>query len=203
MLAADIGPIAVAGCAGRPHGLLDGGPGQRFHLGQLLLRDQDPGTAMQAWPLFMNPAWIARGTASARSASSRIITGDLPPNSRVTRLSVSAPARTRALPTAVEPVKELRHVRVCTQFRADRLAASGDDIEYAGRQSRLMQGFGDDTGLHSAHLARLDHRRTAGAIAAASLTQIAPALLFQGVDHPATPSGVMTTSAVPARRVNS
>src|ERR1700721_1768555 len=62
--------------------------------------------AMQAWPLFAKPASSARGIALAKSASSRITVGDLPPSSRVTRFNVSAPPRRIALPTAVEPVKE-------------------------------------------------------------------------------------------------
>src|SRR6266851_4701555 len=63
--------------------------------------------AMQAWPLFAKPASSASGIAFAKSASSRITVGDLPPSSRVTRFSVSAAARRIALPTAVEPVNEI------------------------------------------------------------------------------------------------
>ena len=43
--------------------------------------------------------------AEPKSASSRIILADLPPNSCATRLTVSADAFATAIPALVEPVK--------------------------------------------------------------------------------------------------
>ncbi|MCC2654970.1 MAG: hypothetical protein K0Q76_78 [Panacagrimonas sp.] len=45
-------------------------------------------------------------TALGKSASSRMIEGDLPPSSRATRLTVSAAAAATRRPAAVEPVKD-------------------------------------------------------------------------------------------------
>lgn len=62
---------------------------------------------MQAWPLFMPAAVAAGGIAFAKSASSRKTVGDLPPSTRATRFIVSTAPRAIALPTAVDPVKDI------------------------------------------------------------------------------------------------
>ncbi len=58
------------------------------------------------------PAWkhtaMPEGTDVAKSASSRTMVADLPPSSRKTRLSVGAPFSMIRLPTAVDPVNEIR-----------------------------------------------------------------------------------------------
>src|SRR3979490_3396727 len=63
--------------------------------------------AMQDCPLLRNPAFSAMGRAWFKSASSRMMVGDLPPSSRVTRLSVPAASRRMVLPTTVEPVNDI------------------------------------------------------------------------------------------------
>ncbi len=60
--------------------------------------------AQQAWPELANTPIAAPGTARARSASANTMSGDLPPNSSVTRLRLPAAARTISWPTAVDPV---------------------------------------------------------------------------------------------------
>ena len=50
----------------------------------------------------------------SRSASSRMMSADLPPSSRKSRLSVGAPAAMIRRPVAVEPVKEMRSTRGST-----------------------------------------------------------------------------------------
>ena len=52
-------------------------------------------------------AWLAIFTATSKSASSQMITGDFPPSSRVTGFKLLlAAASMMNLPTAVDPVKE-------------------------------------------------------------------------------------------------
>ena len=51
---------------------------------------------------------MPEGTEVAKSASSSTMVADLPPSSRKTRLSVGAPFSMMRMPTAVEPVKEIR-----------------------------------------------------------------------------------------------
>ena len=61
----------------------------------------------QPWPAWKQTA-MPDGTEAAKSASSSTIVADLPPSSRKTRLSVGAPFSMMRLPTAVEPVNEIR-----------------------------------------------------------------------------------------------
>src|SRR5581483_2546664 len=59
----------------------------------------------QVWPAFLNFEAIAPSTASSRSASSKTISGALPPSSSATFFTVAADFASRSRPTAVEPVK--------------------------------------------------------------------------------------------------
>ena len=63
--------------------------------------------ATQAWPLFMSEANLSPSMVAARSASSRMIAADLPPSSRLTRLSCSPQIDAMVRPAAVEPVKAI------------------------------------------------------------------------------------------------
>ncbi len=60
---------------------------------------------IQVWPELRYFATRAPATARSISASSKIITGALPPNSIEVRLTVSAHCFIKSLPTCVEPVK--------------------------------------------------------------------------------------------------
>ncbi len=62
--------------------------------------------AIQVWPEFTTTWLKPPPTASTRSASSRIISGDLPPNSSPTRLMVSAATDPIRRPVPVEPVND-------------------------------------------------------------------------------------------------
>ena len=76
--------------------------------------------------------------AASRSASSRMMLGDLPPSSRLTFFRSSAAACTISLPTSVEPVKAtLSTPRMRGQRRAGGFAKAGDDIDHASRAGRL------------------------------------------------------------------
>src|SRR5215469_955466 len=61
--------------------------------------------AQQHWPWLKKMALAAPGIAAFRSASGKMILGDLPPSSRVIFFRLLAPeALTISLPTSVEPV---------------------------------------------------------------------------------------------------
>jgi hypothetical protein len=61
--------------------------------------------ATHASPLFMSELGMSSGIEADRSASSRMIAADLPPSSRVHRLSSSPQMAPTLRPAAVEPVK--------------------------------------------------------------------------------------------------
>ena len=63
--------------------------------------------ATHAWPLFISEANLRPSIVVARSASSRMIAADLPPSSRLTRLSCSPQIEAIVRPAAVEPVKAI------------------------------------------------------------------------------------------------
>ncbi len=66
---------------------------------------RDP--AVQTWPWLKKIACAAPTAACAGSASSRTMTGDLPPSSSDTRVMFSIAARWTSLPTAVDPVNAI------------------------------------------------------------------------------------------------
>ena len=63
--------------------------------------------ATHACPLFIRPAILRCLTVWSMSASSRTIAADLPPSSRLTRLSCSPHAAAMCLPVAEEPVNAI------------------------------------------------------------------------------------------------
>ncbi len=60
--------------------------------------------AVQSWPALKNAAGAMPAAVAATSASSKTITGALPPSSRCTRLRPSAAARATSMPARTEPV---------------------------------------------------------------------------------------------------
>ncbi len=160
--------------------------------------------ATHACPLFINPARITSGIACARSTSSSRIVGDLPPNSSVTRLKLSAALRRIALPVFVEPVNEIFATsgwrlrvsptvspRPVTMLNTPGGSAASRSASVTICVCRALISLGLMTAVQPA------------ASAAASLPQINPASLFHGVISPATPSGVICTVAAPAEVTNS
>ena len=96
---------------------------------------------------------MAPPTAPSRSASSKTISGDLPPSSSVTVLQPRRPPQTLA-PVGTEPVTEILAMRgVGGERRADRAAAL-DHVEGAGGQA----GLGEDLG----ELQRAERRELGG-----------------------------------------
>ena len=63
--------------------------------------------ALQDWPELLNTCAVPPLTAFCRSASSRMMFGDLPPSSWLTRLTVLAARLATSMPARVEPVNEI------------------------------------------------------------------------------------------------
>ena len=104
---------------------------------------------------------MASATAS-RSASSKTMTGALPPSSRWSRLTRSAATLAMCLPVSVSPVTEIIPTFGCADERvADRRARAGDDVEHAGRQD-LGRDLGQDQGGQRGPCRRLEDDRVAG-----------------------------------------
>ncbi len=117
----------------------------------------------QPWPECMQ-TMPAAGSTSAKFASSRMMFADLPPSSRNTRFSVSAPRAAMCLPTAVEPVNEIMSTSGrAGQHVADRGGVGrGHDVEHAGGDVGLL---GDDLADPRGRVRRVgrglqDHRAT-------------------------------------------
>ena len=68
---------------------------------------------MHVWPVAAKTPAMIPLAAAGRSASSKTICGDLPPSSRVTRLTLSAAACATARPVAVEPVNATLSTPLC------------------------------------------------------------------------------------------
>ena len=95
------------------------------------------------------------------SASSKTITGALPPSSRWTRLRSVAAAPATSMPARTEPVIATICGVLCSTSRAAGVAVAADHVEHAGRQELLgqlgQQGRGRRRGV-----AGLEHDGVAG-----------------------------------------
>ena len=92
----------------------------------------------QPWPPWKQTA-MPDGTDVANSASSSTIVADLPPSSRNVRLRVAPPLSMIRLPTAVEPVNEIRSTfGGQRQLLADQVVGGGHDVEDTGREVGLL-----------------------------------------------------------------
>ena len=69
--------------------------------------------ASQDWPVLLKQPSTPLRTAISRSASSRMMLGDLPPNSWATRLTVSAAVLATMMPARVDPVNDTMSTSLC------------------------------------------------------------------------------------------
>ena len=108
--------------------------------------------ATQAWPLFIRPADFRPATVLPMSASSRMIAADLPPSSRLTRLSCSPHRAAIRRPTALEPVNAILST---PGWRTSASPTSGppgstdttpsgrpDLLDHLGQPQSVQRGFG-------------------------------------------------------------
>ena len=70
-------------------------------------------SAVQVWPELMNAFATPTLTAVPRSASGRITLADLPPSSRVTRLTVRDATSATRVPARAEPVNDTTSMPGC------------------------------------------------------------------------------------------
>ena len=78
--------------------------------------------------------------AASKSASANTMFGLLPPSSRPTFFTLSAPLRMMCLPTSTEPVKAtMSTCGVAGEVVADLAAGAGDDLEDALGQTDLLE----------------------------------------------------------------
>ena len=116
---------------------------------------------------------MPEGTEVAKSASSSTMVADLPPSSRKTRLRVAAPFSMIRLPTAVEPVNEIRSTL------GDSVSSSptrwSDDVTTLRTPGRELGLLGDEPpepgGVPRRVRRRLEHHRVAGGQRLAELVQ--------------------------------
>src|SRR5438309_31640 len=111
----------------------------------------------------------APSTAASQSASGKKMLGDLPPSSRVTRLSVSAALFTMIFPTAALPVKAILSTLGCATMGTGGFAETVDDVDHAGRQAGFFEPIGEFQRREGSLLGRLEH---AGAACSDSGSQL-------------------------------
>ena len=81
------------------------------------MNSREPAT--HSCPAVLNPAQVAPLTAWDRSASAKITSGDLPPNSRLTRFRLLLAAACITLrPTSVDPVKAILSIPILAVIAA-------------------------------------------------------------------------------------
>ena len=73
---------------------------------------------MQTCPPLKNMALAAPGIAADKSASGKMMTGDFPPSSKVTRFRLPFDASRMARPVAVDPVKVILSTSICAASAA-------------------------------------------------------------------------------------
>ncbi|MNL37586.1 hypothetical protein D3C87_1597410 [compost metagenome] len=154
--------------------------------------------ATQAWPLLRNPACRTKGMTAWKSASSSTTVGDLPPSSSVTRFMVSAPVLTKCCPTADDPVNE---ILATSGWRAISSPTTSPrpltTLNTPGGSPASCNALTTTCVCNALISLGLMTAVQPAASAVASLLQMKPALLFQGVIRPVTPTGVRMTLAMP------
>src|ERR1700728_3360113 len=102
------GPIVVPSARGSPALVLSATPLAMaatsfiFDSGTIILDG-----ALHDWPELLNMCITPPVTALVRSAPSRMMFGDLPPSSWLTRLTVGAARLATSMPARVDPVNEI------------------------------------------------------------------------------------------------
>ncbi len=115
---------------------------------------------MQVWPALKNLPMATERAASAGSASSATITGDLPPSSSVTGTRFSAAARMTWRPTSVDPVK-IRWSKGRPVNARPTETSPWHDEHFLGPK-RFGQDAGQQGGRGRRQFGWLDHRPVAG-----------------------------------------
>src|SRR5208337_4067222 len=160
--------------------------------------------ASQDCPLLEKQARTPARTAAGKSASGKMMFGDLPPSSCATRLTVSAAALATLTPARVEPVNDTMSASgwaamTCptagpvplTRLKTPGGAPEASTISASNMPLTGAISLGFRTTVHPA------------ASAGAALQTIWFKGQFQGVMSAATPIGSLTMRLVPRTRLNS
>ena len=154
--------------------------------------------ALQDWPELLNMCMTPPVTALARSASSRMTFGDLPPSSWLTRFTVGAARLATSTPARVEPVNEIMSMLGCSAMAAP---TSGPrplirlNTPFGTPASRRISAkINAEDGVNSEGLRIMVQP---AASAGATLQVIWFKGQFHGVIMPTTPTGSRSTTAVP------
>src|SRR6202522_1694192 len=100
--------------------------------------------------------------AVEKSASSRMIFGDLPPSSSVKRFIVQGVLGDKLSDLRRTGERDLLNVGTFRQLRPDDLTEAGHEIDNARRQTGFMKSVYQHFRLHRAHLAGLDDNSASG-----------------------------------------
>ncbi len=154
--------------------------------------------ASQDWPLLPKQPSTPLRTAVAKSASGRMMLGDLPPSSWATRLTVSAAVLATMMPARVEPVNDTMSTSGCPAMT---WPTSGP-VPLTRLKTPL--------GAPAACITSAKRMPLIGAISLGFSTMVQPAASagatlqtiwlsgqFQGVIRAATPTGSLTTMVPP------
>src|SRR6202047_2737663 len=113
------GPMVVPSARGSPALVLSATPfaiaatSFIFESGTIILHG-----ALHDWPELLNMCMTPPVTALVRSAPSRMMFGDLPPSSWLTRLTVGAARLATSIPARVEPAHEIMSMFGCSLMAA-------------------------------------------------------------------------------------
>ena len=154
----------------------------------------------QVCPALRNFEAIAPATAASRSASSKTISGALPPSSRATLFTVRALWLISSLPTAVEPVKLSARTRGSEVSSSPTISGTPTTTlrTPSGRPARLASSASAmaDRGVSSAGLTTIGQP---AARAGPALRKIIADGKFHGVIAAATPAGWRRVSSLRER----
>ena len=107
------GPMSTSGCAGDPtRSPVTAGSSSSRNRSYTVRSTRIRERAQQSWPALSNTPAGAFAAARSTSASAKTMFADLPPSSRVTRLTWSAACRRMCVPTSVDPVNTI--LRTCS-----------------------------------------------------------------------------------------
>ena len=154
--------------------------------------------ALHDWPELLNMCMTPPVTALVRSAPSRMMFGDLPPSSWLTRLTVGAARLATSMPARVEPVNEIMSMSGCSLMAAP---TSGPrplirlNTPFGTPAScRISAKISAEVGVNSEGFRIMVQP---AASAGATLQAIWFSGQFHGVIMPMTPTGSRTTTADP------
>ncbi len=136
------------------------------------------------------------------SASGRMMFGDLPPSSSVTRLSARPALAPISRPTTVEPVKAILSIPGLIDERRAGASVPGQHVQHARREPDLQRQLADAQRAERRLLGGLEHDRAAGGERRAELPRRHQQGKVPGDDLRAHADGLAAGVAVHVRRAH-